>query len=784
MKMQDSQIILKISVIWRGNKYVVEMNSDACLKELGNELHKLTDVKADTMKLIVPQNKGSKLMSPFSDDHSRLSLREVCVIEGKPIRMMGVSEDEVNKILQNEKADLRIVGFDEEEKRLRQRMFHGPLPPLKLPQGQYIFCDFRTLQIPGVELNPSASEALKRMHMLAADPGIVAIMNKHHWRVGIMKELAPVGYVGISPKCILGFNKNHGEEISLRLRTDNLKGFRKYESIKKTLLHELAHMVYSEHDANFYALDKQLNQEAASLDWTKSRGHTLRGVRYSDQYEENLFAEDVRNASHKLGGNVSEQLASARASSVAAAYRRLVNVSANSFGASEECEESDHMDLVEKENKIEPDPDDSLEGVTLAATNSFEEPDPDESDHMDLVEKENKIEPDPDDSLDGVTLAATNSFEEPDPDESDHMDLVEKENKIEPDPDDSLDGVTVAAINSFEEPDPDESDHMDLVEKENKIEPDPDDSLDGVTLAATNSFEEPDPDDSEALFNSGVVAEPYSHHSQVMEVESILQPRKRLGEPDPDDSEAKGRISGYTNIAHSLVNETRENQGNIKAYREPDPDESQANGIVQDEPDPDDSEAKGRISGYTNIVHSLVNETKEDQHNIKAHREPDPDESQASGIVQGEPDPDDTLVHPHGISSMKIDEPGPDAQELTRIQEPVTVLCNRLQKAIEMLQAEVNPLEASTVLQTLFRIIRNVIEHPEEMKYKRLRKANPIIQRNVAHYRAALEILNLIGFNEDVVSDEIGKAETYLVLKRNDPGLLWLAKSSLETCIA
>lgn len=29
-----------------------------------------------------------------------------------------------------------------------------------------------------VQLNPPASEALKRMHMLAADPGIVGIMNK------------------------------------------------------------------------------------------------------------------------------------------------------------------------------------------------------------------------------------------------------------------------------------------------------------------------------------------------------------------------------------------------------------------------------------------------------------------------------------------------------------------------------------------------------------------------------------------------------------------------------
>lgn len=103
---------------------------------------------------------------------------------------------------------------------------------------------------------------------------------KHRWRIGIMTEMAPVGYVGVSPKCILGFNKvkssskrmkihllvslfyfllsfwfvlslltpvlalqNHGEEISLRLRTDDLKGFRKYESIKKTLLHELVSFI-------------------------------------------------------------------------------------------------------------------------------------------------------------------------------------------------------------------------------------------------------------------------------------------------------------------------------------------------------------------------------------------------------------------------------------------------------------------------------------------------------------------------------------------------------------
>lgn len=74
------------------------------------------------------------------------------VIQGKSIRMMGVSESEVDEVLQNAKADLRIAGFEEEEKRLRQRISDRPHASLKLPQGRYIFHDFRTLEIPGVEV--------------------------------------------------------------------------------------------------------------------------------------------------------------------------------------------------------------------------------------------------------------------------------------------------------------------------------------------------------------------------------------------------------------------------------------------------------------------------------------------------------------------------------------------------------------------------------------------------------------------------------------------------------
>lgn len=66
--------------------------------------------------------------------------------------MMGVSKNEVDEVLNNAKKNERIVGFDEEEKRLKQRMSSKPRGVLKLPEGPYVFCEFRTLQIPGIEV--------------------------------------------------------------------------------------------------------------------------------------------------------------------------------------------------------------------------------------------------------------------------------------------------------------------------------------------------------------------------------------------------------------------------------------------------------------------------------------------------------------------------------------------------------------------------------------------------------------------------------------------------------
>lgn len=81
--MQPHSSMVNISVTWRGKKFVVEMNLGATVKDLGQELQTLTNIKEDTMRLIVPQISGrkSKLLAPFSTEHALLSLQEASITE-------------------------------------------------------------------------------------------------------------------------------------------------------------------------------------------------------------------------------------------------------------------------------------------------------------------------------------------------------------------------------------------------------------------------------------------------------------------------------------------------------------------------------------------------------------------------------------------------------------------------------------------------------------------------------------------------------------------------------
>jgi hypothetical protein len=152
---------------------------------------------------------------------------------------------------------------------------------------------------------------------LANDPGILAVLKKHRWSVGSLCELPPEGQVGVDPVCVLGLNKNKGQQILLRLRTDDLKGFRNRLTIRKVLYHELAHNVHSDHDGQFYNLMNQVEKEAASLDWRQGAPHQLGGADAGDPTKEPIFQTNEVSrvpAAHRLGSAEGEEYWDAEAS--------------------------------------------------------------------------------------------------------------------------------------------------------------------------------------------------------------------------------------------------------------------------------------------------------------------------------------------------------------------------------------------------------------------------------------------------------------------------------------
>lgn len=348
----------------------------------------------------------------------------------------------------------------------------------------------------------------------------------------------------------------------------------------------------------------QLNEEAASLDWTKSRGHMLSGRKIFDSYEDEFNLEPgITAAGHRLGGE-SSSLASARALSGAAAYQRFLNASAK----------EDHM----SETEIEYNPDlvsqDFVQGTVKV------EPDPDDAMHVDLATLTSG-------SLGSRSLAGQHTIghSEPDHDDSSNVNILNQELRF--------DG------RHHSEPDPDDFSNVNVLNQDLRF--------DG------RHHSEPDHDDgtNEFVLESG----------NKMEVDSELRNNITVlkSEPDPDES------------SNAIANE-----------------KLVTNGKHGEEPDPDDMTRSVLKSGDEMEVIT---------------------ESRNSTVLKSEPDPDDS------VGDL-------NSNELRMIEEPVAALCARLQISIETLRLQATPAEADSTIQTLFKIIKNVIEHPNDIKYKRLRK--------------------------------------------------------------
>ncbi|CAG8524178.1 8473_t:CDS:2 [Diversispora eburnea] len=235
---------------------------DSTIQKLKEYLEEKTQIPVDFQKLIY---KGT-----LKND---TTLRSNNFKSGIKVMLMGSSQQDIQKI---KEFDSKIIHQPFESK---SEYSINPYKNVKKTEdsssSKYTFHNIKV-----IEHFPNSDKARELLMKLRDDRGIRGIMLKHQWSVGILQELSPAEHT------ILGYNQNAGQLISIRLRTDDMEGFRLYSTIRRTLLHELSHNVWGEHDENFHRLNRQLNEEVVSLDWTASGGNQLSKEKFYNPSEE------------------------------------------------------------------------------------------------------------------------------------------------------------------------------------------------------------------------------------------------------------------------------------------------------------------------------------------------------------------------------------------------------------------------------------------------------------------------------------------------------------------
>lgn len=124
-----------------------------------------------------------------------------------------------------------------------------PTPRKRTVEDQYTFTALHAL--PHL---PDSATSLAFLERLRSDRGIRAAMRKRKWTVPLLAEMEPLGNTSADGSKTLGLNRDRGRVIEVRLRTDWYDGWRDYKTVRKTLCHELSHIVHDEHNRAFWDL--------------------------------------------------------------------------------------------------------------------------------------------------------------------------------------------------------------------------------------------------------------------------------------------------------------------------------------------------------------------------------------------------------------------------------------------------------------------------------------------------------------------------------------------------
>ncbi|KAF0464692.1 WLM-domain-containing protein [Gigaspora margarita] len=272
--------LISFQVTFKGKTIQVEnLTLNHTIQNLKEQLVEETSIPVEFQKLFY---KGL-LNNDFT-------LQECKFKNGIKVLLIGSSQQDIQAV---KAADSKVI-----HQPLKSKYAVNPYKNTRIEDSFDNKYTFHKIEV--IEHFPNPDRARALLEKLRDDRGIRGIMSHYKWSVGILQELSP------AEKTILGFNRNAGQLISLRLRTNDMQGFRHYPEIRRVLLHELAHNVWSEHDDNFHRLNRQLNNDVVSMDWTVSKSHKISNEEfYNPPEEEEIDKRSWEGGTYVLGGDQS-----------------------------------------------------------------------------------------------------------------------------------------------------------------------------------------------------------------------------------------------------------------------------------------------------------------------------------------------------------------------------------------------------------------------------------------------------------------------------------------------
>jgi WLM domain len=263
VKSDEDGATIDVTVHYHGNPIEGQFFADATIKDLVEGITENLHIPESNIKFMI--QKLGVLKPPFENHASTL----LATLNGKKITLLASSPAQINAL---NSVQTRYT-------RTRRPGAVRAVAPVSNRNSQQAkeeaLYTFQTLR-PLAHL-PNPSKSLSFLAKLRDDPGIKSVMRAHKWSVPLLTEMDPSQYTASNHEGttrILGLNRNKGEVIELRLRTDAFDGYRDYKTIRKTLCHELTHNVWGDHDRNFWDLCKQVEKEVDKADWSHG-GHSV-----------------------------------------------------------------------------------------------------------------------------------------------------------------------------------------------------------------------------------------------------------------------------------------------------------------------------------------------------------------------------------------------------------------------------------------------------------------------------------------------------------------------------